>query len=205
MGKKIDKDVVLQRDILKQELTQEPNLEQSVLTQNYQLQVTSQSINKNRLLHKATEAEHFGSIDGVASYTHFDTLNTYDAKNLGVVLSIPLYSGGRTSAQVQQVAIATQISKEQKASKVLALKEELESLLIDIKRYNKTIAAKQAQEQSAQETLDVLSGRYKEGLTTYIEVLDATSLLLNAQLGLLESYYAKSIAIERVHYLQGKI
>ncbi len=205
IGREIADDVLLQKDVLEQNLKQKERIEKSILSQNYQLQIASQNIVKNTLLHKASKASRFGSIDGIASYTHFDTLNAYDAKVLGLTLNIPLYSGGRTSSEIQQIQIASKISKEQQVSKILALKEELESLIIDIKRYNKSIEAKYAQEKSAQETLNLLSGRYDEGLSTYIEVLDASSLVLNAKLGLLESYYLKSVAINRLYYLQGKI
>jgi outer membrane protein TolC len=87
----------------------------------------------------------------------------------------------------------------------MALKEELRSLIIDIKRYSKTVKAKKAQLVSARSTLKVLEARYKEGLATYIEVLDSTTLVLNAKLGVLEAYYSRSLALDRIDYLKGKI
>ena len=124
---------------------------------------------------------------------------------MGVALNIPLYAGGKLDAQAQNAQIAMQIATEQKASKILALKEETSNLVLDIKRYNATIAAKKAQLVSAKKTKRVLDGRYKEGLATYIEVLDANSLVLAAKLGLLEAYYAKTLSIDRIDYLRGKI
>ncbi len=204
MGESISDEVELENSFESTPHIEKETLQKDILQNNYQLQIVSKSIEKNQLIHKSTQASHYGSIDAVASYTHFDTLNAYDAKNAGIVLNIPLYSGGRTSAEVQKADISTQIAKAQEASELLKLQEQSESLLIDIERYKKTIAAKKAQEHSAQKTLNVLEGRYKEGLATYIEVLDATSLLLNAKLGLLEAYYSKSIALNNLEYLQGK-
>jgi len=205
MDRKIDDNVTLQSELLEENFAANDNVEKEVLASNYTLQIDNKNIEKNILLHKSARAEHFGSIDVLASYTHFDTLNRYDASLAGVTLNIPLYSGGRVSAEAQKVAIASQISKEQKRSRELALKEELSNLMLDIQRYNKTIAAKKAQLKSATETKDVLDGRYKEGLSTYIEVLDATTLVLNAKLGLLEAYYSRAISIDRIKYLKGKI
>jgi outer membrane protein TolC len=51
----------------------------------------------------------------------------------------------------------------------------------------------------------VLDARYKQGLSTYIEVLDANALYLDAKLGLLEAKYAKSSIVNRIVYLQGNI
>jgi len=141
----------------------------------------------------------------LASYSRVGSLNIYDTQLVGVVFNIPLYSGGRISAEAQDAQIGTQIAKEQKASKVLALQEEVSNLLLDIQRYNETIAAKKAQLHSAKSTQRVLDGRYKEGLSTYIEVLDASSLVLEAELGVLEAYYLKTLSIDRIDYLKGKI
>ena len=205
MDRKIDANVTLENSVLQESFNANTDVEKEVLSSNYTLKIENKNIEKNILLHKSVKAEHYGSIDAVASYNHFDTLNTYDATNAGVVVNIPLYSGGRVSAEAQKVEISAQISKEQKRSRELALKEELQNLLLDIKRYNKTISAKKAQLDSAQETKKVLDGRYKEGLATYIEVLDATTQVLNAKLSLLEAYYLRALSIDRIQYLKGKI
>ncbi|WP_457746227.1 TolC family protein [Sulfurimonas sp.] len=205
MNENIADDVDLESKLLTRDFNPSQNTQKEIEDENYQLKIYKYTTEKNRLLHKSAKAAHYGSIDAYASYTHFDTLNTYDSKLAGISLSIPIYSGGMLSAEAQKAEIAAQISSEQKASKLLALKDELNSLLIDIERYNKTIEAKKAQMDAAMSTKNVLEGRYKEGLATYIEVLDATSLVLNAKLGLLEAYYQKSMAINRIEYLKGKI
>ena len=119
--------------------------------------------------------------------------------------NVPLFTGGRLSAQEQQAKISYQIAREQKASDIITLKEELRNLLIDIDRYGRTIKAKKAQLVSAQKSLKLVSARYKEGLATYIEVLDSTSQVLAAKLGVLEAYYSRSLALERIEYLKGTI
>ena len=204
MNKKIADNVSLESEMLKKELTDAQNVEKEILNKNYTLRIDAKNIEKNILLHKSAKASHFGSIDVVAAYNHIDTLNVYDTKLAGITLTIPLYSGGRVSAEAQKAQISADISKEQRRSRELALKEELESLLLDIKRYDQTVAAKKAQLDSAKKTKDVLDARYKEGLSTYIEVLDATSLVLNAKLGLLEAYYNRTLSIDRIDYLKGK-
>jgi len=115
-----------------------------------------------------------------------------------------LYSGGRLSAQNQQAKIGYQLSKQKENSDLLLLKEELFKLFVDIKSYNQTIIARKAQIKTAQKNLKLISARYKEGLATYIEVLDSTTQLLNAKLGLLEVYYTRSLAFDRIDYLKGK-
>jgi len=156
------------------------------------------------LAYKATKATHYGSLDAVASYTKQNTLNEYDSTLVGVSYKIPLYSGGRTSALVEQSHLSKQSAVAAFNSKELALKEEFAILMIDIERYEKTIQAKESQIKASEQTQTVLEARYKEGLATYIEILDASSLTLNAKLGLIQAIYEKSSALHKIEYLQGK-
>ncbi len=205
MGENIPDDITLQSNTLKDTLDIKNTTEQAILDENYQLKIYSQNIQKNNLLYKSTKASHYGSIDAVASYNHINSLNEYDSNLLGVTLNIPLYSGGRIDAQTQNAQIATQIANTQKASKKLILQEEIENLLEDIRKYNQSIKTKKAQINSSKATKKLIDARYKEGLATYIEVLDATALQLDAKLGLLNAKYQLSSAIHRLEYLQGKI
>ncbi|RRS31985.1 MAG: transporter [Epsilonproteobacteria bacterium (ex Lamellibrachia satsuma)] len=205
MGANIPDDVKLQSSALKKHQHVNSSAEREVLAHNYKIRKDKLNIDKNKLIHRSTQAAHFGSIDLVASHSRLDTLNSYNSDYVGVSYNVPLYTGGRMSAQEQQAKIGYQIAQEQKASNILALKEELRGLIVDIRRYEKSIRAKKAQLHSAQSTQKELEARYKEGLSTYIEVLDSTTLVLNAKLGLLEAYYSRSLAIDRIDYLKGKI
>ena len=205
MGETIEDNVDLENSLIKQNYDLNTDAQTQVLNNNYGLKINRQTINKNMLLHKSAKATHYGSVDAYASYNYIDSLSDYDSTLVGISLTIPLYSGGKTVAEEEKAQLSTLIAKENQDSKILALKEELSGLIIDIKRYNNTILAKQAQIDASNETKDVLEARYKEGLTTYIEVLDSVSVVLNAELGLLQTYYSKSLAINRIEYLEGKI
>ena len=178
--------------------------EESLLQNSPSLLATQKSIQKSDLLYKATKATHYGSLDAIASYTRQNTLNEYDSTLLGVTYRVPLYSGGRISALVEQSHLAHQSAIASFNSKELALKEEFSILMIDVDRYEKTIKAKESQLEASEQTQRVLEARYKEGLATYIEILDASALTLNAKLGLIQAIYEKSSTLHRIEYLQGK-
>jgi len=116
--------------------------EEDILKDALSLQILQREIKKSNYIYKSVEASHYGSIDAIASYSHQDTLNEYDAQLIGVTLNVPIYSGGRVSAQVQEAELNRQILQSTYNSKILAIQEEIESLLIDIKRYDKTIKSK---------------------------------------------------------------
>jgi len=206
MGVTLDDNLKLQKSVLKKHKRLNKHKEEiAVITHNHQLKMDSLSIQKQKLLHKSIQATQFGSIDLVASHAKIDTLSEYNSDYVGINYNVPLYTGGRQSAQIQQAKIGYQIAQEQKDSDTIALKEELFGIFVDIRRYGKTIQAKKAQILSARKNLKLISARYKEGLATYIEVLDSTTQLLSAKLGLLEAYYSRSLAFDRVEYLKGKI
>ena len=196
-------------DNVTQENTLDSNIqilpqEQTILNDSPLLNGAKKSIEKNEMSYKASKATHYGSLDAIASYTKQNTLNEYDSSLVGFTYQLPLYSGGSTSALVEQARLNIQNAQAALNSKALALKEEFASLLIDIDRYEKTIESKKSQLKASQQTQIVLEARYKEGLATYIEILDASALTLNAELGLLQAIYERSSALHRIEYLQGK-
>jgi outer membrane protein TolC len=201
IGSPLPADIVLEEPVMITDAR--ISSQETILANSPALQSLQKNIRKNELLHKAAKGARFGSIDGIASYSYQDTLNDYDATLMGITLTVPLYSGGRLSAQEEQAAIDSRTAKHAYQSKVLELREEVESLLIDVKRYGQTIKAKQEQYLAASQTKEVVDGRYKEGLATYIEVLDATAQMLDAQLGQLQATFDKSSTIHRLEYLQG--
>ena len=204
IGAEISPQVSLQENILLTPSTQEVNYT-DIQQHNPQLLSAEENLHKSELLYKSADASHYGSIDAIASYNYQDTLNSYDATLVGITLTVPLYVGGRISAQAQQAKLAQESAKASYDSKSLALKQEVQALQVDLKRYEKTIKAKKAQLEASKETMTLLNARYKEGLSTYIEVLDATALYLNAELGLLEAYYSRGVINNRLDYLQGKL
>lgn len=206
IGEKISQDVELEDTISSNRLKIHTEMVyKSVLANNPQLLSLSKTVQKDDLIYKANKSSHYGSIDALASYSYQKTLNEYDTTAVGISLSVPLYSGGRTSALVEESLLEKRSAVEALNSQKLAIKEEVDGLIIDLVRYEQTIETKNAQLKSSLDTTEVLKARYKEGLSTYIEVLDATALYLDAKLGLIEASYFKSTVINRLEYLQGKI
>ncbi len=59
------------------------------------------------------------------------TLNEYDTTVVGVTLRVPLYSGGRTSALVEESLLEKHSAEATLSSQKLALKEEVDALKAD--------------------------------------------------------------------------
>ncbi|MDD2789996.1 MAG: TolC family protein [Sulfurimonas sp.] len=177
---------------------------EEAIGKNYALATAQEQIKRDSFLYDAAIAQNYGSVDAVASYSHQNSLNEYDASMVGIGVKIPLYSGGRISALEQISRIDREIAKESYNTKRLQLKEEIDNLLIDLQRFHYTSKAKAALVDSTLATKIIVEARYKEGLATYIEVLDASSLHLQATLGVLESKFALRKIIDRLKYLRGE-
>jgi outer membrane protein TolC len=173
--------------------------EESVLHNNLTLKIARCNEKAAHESARSAEAEHFGSIDLIADAAHFDTLSSYDSTTLGVRYALPIYTGGRIRAEAQQAKIAEKIAKNAKESARRALMEEVRGVLADIHAARARIEARTAQIETAEETRALIEGRYREGLATYVEVLDAEATLLDARLGLLSALYTRN---ERIYKLE---
>lgn len=204
MGKKVDLETAL--------LDNSPSLtkqdKESLIGESYvnnlALKSSKEEIAKEGLMYKAAKAKNYGSIDAVASYTHQNSINEYDTSMVGIGITIPLYSGGRISAQAEEARISQEMAKESYNAKKLLLQEEIDGLMIDLERYEHTIKAKEALIDSSRATKEIVEARYKEGLSTYIEILDAASTSLYAELGLLEAKFSIKRVMNRLEYLRGE-
>lgn len=203
MGERVDVSTTFSENFSKKDDEKSLHVN-DMLDKNFELNGLKEEIAKNSLIYDASKAQNYGSIDAVASYTHQHSLSDYDVSLIGVVVNIPLYTGGRISAQTQNSAIAREMAKESYNSKKLLLQEEIESLIIDLKRYKHTLRAKEALIESSKAAKEIIEARYKEGLSTYIEVLDAVSTNLSAELGVIEAKFSINKTKNRLDYLQGE-
>ncbi|MBW6489354.1 TolC family protein [Sulfurimonas sp.] len=204
MGKKVD----LETDLIDNLPSLAGQNKESIIGEsyvnNFALKGLKEEIVKEGLMYKAAKAKNYGSIDAVASYTHQNSINEYDTSMIGIGITIPLYSGGRISAQTEETRISQEMAKESYNAKKLLLQEEIDTLMIDLERYEHTIKAKEALIDSSRATKEIVEARYKEGLSTYIEILDAASTSLYAELDLLEAKFSIKRVMNRLEYLRGE-
>ncbi len=175
-----------------------------ILKENLSIKIARNEQKAAHESYKSARAERYGTIDAIAEAAHFDTLNSYDTKLIALRYTVPLYSGGAVKAKKEQARIEELIAAEETTSKKLQLTEEIKSLLSDIEALDRSIEARKAQLDSADVTAEVVGARYKEGLATYIEVLDAEAVRLEAKLALILARYAKAEKIFRLEYLNAK-
>ena len=178
--------------------------ERRLLERNLGIRVARKTRQSSHALYEADRRARFGSIDLVGDLSHLDTLSRYDSKTLGVRYSAPIFQGGRLSAQSEQARLQELIDARQIDARKRAILEEYRGLAADWKALGRSIGAQKARIRSAEAARKLVEARYKEGLSTYIDVLDAQATVLSARLGLLNAWFQRRNTYNRLEYLYGK-
>jgi outer membrane protein TolC len=105
-----------------------------------------------------------------------------DSWDAGVNVSWSLWDGGRTDADVAQTTSLVTAARERLAEFDSMLTLEIRQRTLEIVSGRASIVAAQDALAAATEARRVVDARYREGVATYSEVLDAESALLQADL-----------------------
>ena len=93
----------------------------------------------------------------------------------------PVYTGGRLAAGMDRARAVYEESVDNYREQVLRAFQEVEDGLSGLRVLEEQAAAYEKAVQSAQETVDISTSRYREGLAQFIEVINAQSSLLSNQ------------------------
>jgi outer membrane protein, multidrug efflux system len=96
----------------------------------------------------------------------------------GPNVSLPVFEGGRLSADLKRARAAYDESVANYRQQVLVAFQEVEDALSGLRILENQAAAQATAVQAAQKTLQISTFRYKQGLALYLEVLDAQRTVL---------------------------
>jgi outer membrane protein TolC len=105
-----------------------------------------------------------------------------DSWDIGVNVSWSLWDGGRTKAEVAEAAASAEAVRQRLAEFDTVLAVEVRQRLLEIESGRAAIAAAEESVRSAEEARRVVSERFRAGVLTHTEVLDAQLALLQAEL-----------------------
>lgn len=132
--------------------------------------------------------------------------NSYTGQNsIGLSLSIPLYTGGRTSSQVEQAQYGFTSASEQLESVYRSVVQIARSSYNNISASISSIKAYQQVVVSAQSSLDATEAGYQVGTRTIVDVLNATTTLYDAKQKLSNARYDYLINQLNIQYARGTL
>lgn len=132
--------------------------------------------------------------------------NSYNGQNsIGLNLSIPLYSGGAVSSQVEQAQYGFQGASEQLESVYRNVVQLVRSSFNNVASSISSINAYKQVVVSAQSSLDAMEAGYQVGTRTIVDVLTATTALYQAKQNLSNARYDYMINQLNIEFARGTL
>lgn len=146
------------------------------------------------------------TLSGVASYGEAaqSMLPEGEVWLLGVNLSLPVFSGFATREQVREADAAIHAVEAQQRNLRMQIAREIESAWLGITETQARLAASTKETIAAQEGQRLATERYREGLGTMIEAIDAQAQALNAETAQIQAGYDQRIARARLDRALGR-
>lgn len=149
---------------------------------------------------QAYKSKHYPVVSAFGSWDYTNNETEYRDHSMlgGVRVTVPLFNGFGTSAQVAQGR--SQLAQNQIRLTDLTdqIREEVESAWLDIQKSRMDLETAQKEVTQAEENLRINNELYKESMATNTDVLDAQTLLAQARNHLNNARYDQILAAQRL-------
>lgn len=157
-------------------------------------ELTARSASYPRLL--ATSSVSLRGFDGLPQTLNYD---------LGLVLTVPLFTGFQATGQEQEAAARLAELRAREAGLRDAIAFQLRQARETLASAREAIGAAEAQVHAAQVGLSLAEGRYKQGLGNIVELTDAQAQSEAAQLGLVQSRLNAAVSRVQLEHALGTL
>ena len=113
-------------------------------------------------------------------------------------ISLPLFTGGRLLNEQRAASARAEQARNTYEQTVLAALQETSDALVGAHTNRDQLVAQETQVRALKRALDLANSRYTNGVSSYLEVLDAQRTLFTAQLGLVQverQYLASTVQL----------
>lgn len=211
----LDRAVFVQGDLQYEEIP-EATLQQARLSalasnpQIKQIRLQESLLEKNI---KIERAGNFPTLNMIGGYTWLSQDNTYkfsqykwaNSLNVGVSLSYPLFDGFRTKKRVQQATIDLNKVQYTRIKFEEAINMQIQATELKMIEARKRIAGQEKNIEQAQKAVRIAQTRYKSGVATQLELLDAQVAMTRSQTNLAQALYDFLVARAEWQYASGVI
>ncbi|MBU1055852.1 MAG: TolC family protein [Proteobacteria bacterium] len=185
-----------------------PDLEQlwmEALKKRAEIKIVDRTLNAINLETVAKKSEFLPKFFVRASNDYMENSYQLHENNWSLMfgVNINLFEGGRSMANLQKTGYQKNQLLEQRARLVDEIKLELQRYTLDLHNAYARILANQDAVDQAQENLRINKRRYEEGEGTATQVLDAVTLMTNAETNRIRSIYDYRRAEAATHYATG--
>lgn len=177
---------------------------------NPQLEALRLTTNVNQEVIDIRKSEYLPTVALFAAYRYEAQANTFDSLSFkpsayaGLNLSLNLFNGGKTEAQVGQARVDYERSRYQTAQLIAGLKTQLESVLRRIEYARERIQASDRTIEQADRAYRIAVTTYRTGTGTQLQINDADLALAQARLNQLNAVYDYMLASAELENLIGR-
>lgn len=215
LGIEGDRDVALLEPLVRPaSLSQvEPNIaEAEAILERYnaQIQMLKMSADVNRQLIDVKKSDYLPTVSVFGTYQlqsqadNFSDLNFEPSSYVGLNLSLNLFNGFKTKAQVEQARLAYEQSELQVKQAEEGLKTQLGIVLRRIDYSRQRVATSDKTIEQAERAYKIATTSYKAGTGTQLVINDADLALAQAKLNQLNAVYDYNVALAELEQLLGE-
>ncbi len=147
---------------------------------------------------KAAERDFWPTLAGTAKWgrssTEIPLVSYSESWNVGVQLTVPLFSGFQSRAKLDEFRAALSQAKANARNQELQILSAVESGYLNLILAGKQIEVAREALRTARENLDLAEGRYQAGVGTMLEVTDARVSWIQSENDYIQSFYDYRIA-----------
>ncbi|MCF8110587.1 MAG: TolC family protein [Desulfobacteraceae bacterium] len=153
------------------------------------------------------KADFFPNISLTGQYTRTDEKDLFygekDDWKASVVVSYPLFTGWKNSAEIDKARADKNQAQYRLARLRKQIRNEVKSVYLDIRTQQKVIAQLEKQVDSAKRNYQQTTARFKQGLVTAVDQVDAFTALNEAENRLAQAYYTYQLDVLRLEMATG--
>ena len=120
-------------------------------------------------------------------------------------LAFPLFDGGVSKRQVEKVEIQLEQLRENSSSLELSIALDAHQAYLNLKRAEKALDISDKQVRNAQLSLEVINGRFEQGMGILLELLDAQTTYAQALTNQVRTFYDYKVAKSALQRSMGEL
>lgn len=126
-----------------------------------------------------------------------------DVYQINAGFSLPIFTGGQLRNEVRAASARAKQARYRYEQTVLLALQEVENFLVAVRTDRDQVVAQQTQANALRRALHLATERYEEGISNYLDVLDAERSLFTAELSLTQAQLQQLVDIVQLYKALG--
>lgn len=185
------------------------NLINEALTSRFDYQAQNKMNNASTMRLTAAKSAYFPTLQlgGGWSWSNtiFDEFEKFGRSYIGMNLSMPIFTGFTTDAQVQQAKFEIKSQEYATFAKEQQIRTEIEQTLMNLNASEKQIKIAEKSLFAADMNLKILKQRFEIGTANITEMIQANSQYLNAKINQISSIFSYLLAQKELEFAVGRM